>query len=531
MTIRIALNHRSSYRFDRPVVVSPHLIRLRPAPHCRTPITAYSLRVAPDDHFINWQQDPQGNYVARLVFPERLSALEVEVDVIAEMTAINPFDFFLEPEAECVPFVYPEVLRSELEPYRRIEPVGSKTGRVLESVDRSQRKTIDFLVDLNCRLQQDVGYVIRLEPGVQTCDETLTLGTGSCRDSAWLMVQILRNLGMAARFVSGYLIQLVADQKPLDGPEGPSADFTDLHAWCEVFLPGAGWVGLDPTSGLLAGEGHIPLACTPEPASAAPITGATEICETQFDYTMAVTRIHEDPRVTKPYTEQQWQTIQAVGHQVDQLFERRRRASDDGWRTDICFDRRHGRRRMADRGRGADETSRWRNDCCCGSRTGSHRAACCTSAKANGIRASQLPRWALSCFWRHDGEPIWRNAASVCRQCTGLRLQLRRSRNVYPRVVSPLGIGLSVRDPGLRRRLVLSVAGTSAACRTSHPRDVRLEDDGADEAVATATPTSLRTGTRFARSVACCPCDTLRWQAEPRWQTGPWPAAGRCYCC
>ena len=148
-----------------------------------------------------------------------------------------------------------------------------------------------------------VGYGIRLEPGVQTANETISKKTGSCRDSAWLLVQLFRHLGLASRFVSGYLVQLTSDQKSLDGPSGPEEDFTDLHAWTEVYIPGAGWIGLDPTSGLFAGEGHIPLACTPEPSSAAPVTGGIDDCESEFSFHNKVTRVHEDPRVTKPYSE------------------------------------------------------------------------------------------------------------------------------------------------------------------------------------------------------------------------------------
>ncbi|MDD2343909.1 MAG: transglutaminase family protein, partial [Tolumonas sp.] len=301
MTIRVAIQHKTTYEFDRFINVSPHILRLRPAPHSRTHIHGYSLKVHPENHFINWQQDPFGNYQARLVFPEKTQKLEFEVEVIADMTVINPFDFFIEKYAETFPFDYDRALKDELAPYLKISEDGPELKKWLSDITKTETRIVDFLVQLNCRLANEIEYGIRMEPGVQTCKETLTLKKGSCRDTAWLLVQIFRHLGLAARFVSGYLVQLTADIKALDGPSGPEQDFTDLHAWCEVYLPGAGWVGLDPTSGLFAGEGHIPLACTAEPASAAPISGFTDKCECKFSYSNVVIRIHEDPRVTKPY--------------------------------------------------------------------------------------------------------------------------------------------------------------------------------------------------------------------------------------
>ena len=309
MAIRVAINHKSIYQYDRLVSLSPHIFRLKPAVHCRTPIEAYSLKIEPESHFINWQQDPFGNYQARVVFSEPTRALSLEVDLVANMTIINPFDFFLEESAEHFPFSYEPQLNKELMPFMEVKENSPLLTEWLIGVDRSKQKLIDFLVGINRRLWEDIKYSIRMEPGVQTCDETLEKRIGSCRDSGWLLVQILRHLGLAARFVSGYLVQLVADQKPVDGPAGPPQDFTDLHAWCEVYAPGAGWIGLDPTSGLFAGEGHIPLACVPDPVSAAPVTGYTSPCETEFTYSNTVQRIHEDPRVTKPYTDKQWSAI------------------------------------------------------------------------------------------------------------------------------------------------------------------------------------------------------------------------------
>jgi transglutaminase-like putative cysteine protease len=295
MSIHAALHHVTHYRYDRPVTLGPQVIRLRPAPHCRSKIISYSLKIEPAGHFINWQQDPFANYQARLVFPEKTREFKVTVDVVMDMAVYNPFDFFLEPSAENYPFQYDKLLSQELAPYLATEPLTPELSAYLARVDRSERRSIDFLVAINQMVHHDIRYLIRMEPGVQTPLETLSLGSGSCRDSAWLLVQMLRNCGLAARFVSGYLIQLTPDVKALDGPSGTEVDFTDLHAWCEVYLPGAGWVGLDATSGLLAGEGHIPLACTPQPSGAAPIEGGVDKAEVEFSHEMKVTRIYESP--------------------------------------------------------------------------------------------------------------------------------------------------------------------------------------------------------------------------------------------
>jgi len=278
MAIRVALTHRTRYLYDRVIEPGPHVVRLRPAAHTKAKIVSYSLKVGPAEHFENWQQDPNGNFLARYVFNKPTKAIELDVELIAEIGSVNPFDFFLEEHAEHFPFKYDEAQLRELAPFLAGVPTGPRfeqwLNRVRDDACRPGRRTIDVLVEINQMVSRTLRYDIRMEPGVFAPDETLERGHGSCRDFAWLLVHTLRRLGLAARFVSGYSIQLVADQKPLEGPSGVAEDCADLHAWAEVYLPGAGFVGFDATSGLACGQGHIPLACTAEPSTAAPVSGS-----------------------------------------------------------------------------------------------------------------------------------------------------------------------------------------------------------------------------------------------------------------
>jgi uncharacterized protein (DUF2126 family)/transglutaminase-like putative cysteine protease len=406
LAIHVALSHVTHYKYDRLVTLGPQIVRLRPAPHCRTPILSYSLRIEPADHFVNWQQDPFANYLARLVFPEKTREFKVTVDLVAEMAVYNPFDFFLEDSAEKFPFRYDPALATELAPYTVVEEQGPAFDAFVAGIPREPLATMDFMVALNQRLQADIRYLIRMEPGVQTPEETLTLASGSCRDSGWLMVQVLRKLGLAARFVSGYLIQLAPDQKALDGPSGTEVDFTDLHAWCEVYLPGAGWIGFDPTSGLLAGEGHIPLACTPQPSSAAPISGGVDESEVEFGHTMSVSRIWESPRVTLPYSEAQWQAVLALGDQVDaRLVAGDVRLTMGGEPTFVSIDDRDGAEWNTDalgptkRMRAQELVLRLRDHYGAG--------GFLHHGQGKWYPGEQLPRWALSICWRADGLPCW----------------------------------------------------------------------------------------------------------------------------
>ena len=417
MSIRVAINHKTTYKYDRYVSLSPHVFRLRPAVHSRTPIESYSFKVSPKDHFINWQQDPFGNWLARVVFPEKANELKVEVEVIADMVVINPFDFFVEDYAENYPFTYKDDLHKELIPYLEPTDSGPLLDKWLNKLDKSKKTINDFLVDINQTLNRDIAYNIRMEVGVQTCDETLGKALGSCRDSAWLLVQILRRLGLASRFVSGYLVQLTADIKSLDGPSGPTNDFTDLHAWTEVYIPGAGWIGLDPTSGLFAGEGHIPLACTPHYTSAAPVVGATDECETDFSFSNTVTRIHEDPRVTKPYTDEQWATIDATGYKVDEdLKTGDLRLTMGGEPTFVSIDDMESPQWNTE----ADGKQKrlLSHDLIFRLRQQFGPNGMIHYGQGKWYPGEPLPRWQYGLFWRKDHLPVWKNTNLIAHEKT-----------------------------------------------------------------------------------------------------------------
>ena len=408
MALKIVISHKTLYKYDRPVSLSPHIFRLRPAPHSRTPIEAYSIKIKPENQFFNWQQDPFGNYLARLIFPEKTTELSIDVEIIADLKTINPFDFFVEEYAEEYPFEYTETTKKELQPYLEITDKGKLLEDFIKTIDYTPRKTIYFLIDINRKIYEYLNYNIRMDPGVQPCEETLERKNGSCRDYAWLFVQVLRHLGFGARFVSGYLVQLKSDEKSLDGPSGPEEDFTDLHAWAEVYLPGAGWIGFDATSGLLAGEGHIPLACTPSFESAAPVSGMTDVCETEFFFENSVTRIFESPRVTKPYTEEQWKAIYKLGFKVEKELKKGDvRLTMGGEPTFVSID--------------DMESPEWNTDA-----DGPHKRELAKNlsarlydefgpggvlhqAQGKWYPGEPLPRWQIEICWRKDGKKIWHN--------------------------------------------------------------------------------------------------------------------------
>ncbi len=415
MRIQVALNHRTQYRYDKTVSLGPQVIQLRPTPHCRTPILSYSLSVTPADHILNWQLDLHHNHLARLLFPNKTKEFVVDVDLVAELSPFNPFDFFLEPGVEDYPFEYAPGLAKDLEPYLAVDPAGPLLQTFLQSLSSERHGTIAFLVDLNRKVRDEIGYVMRLDPGVQTCEQTLETRTGSCRDSAWLLVQILRHLGIAARFVSGYLIQLAAEESMLDGPSGAQTDSADLHAWTEAFLPGAGWIGFDPTSGLFAGEGHIPLVCTPNASQAAPIGGTVEPAKVGFNYSISIRRLNDPPRPSRPFTQEDWVQVEQLAHHVDaDLRAQDVRLTMGGEPTFVGIDEPESPQWNIDalgplkRSRGLALIQSLRNRMSPG--------AMLHYGQGKWYPGEQLPRWALSCYWRSDGVPVWENIDLIARE-------------------------------------------------------------------------------------------------------------------
>ena len=541
MAIHVALHHRTHYTYDRPVAHAPHVVRLRPAPHCRTPILAYSLKIGGGEHFLNWQQDPFANWNGRLVFDKPMTEFSVDVEVVAEMAVYNPFDFFIEDSATHFPFLYEPLLKKDLAAFLEPCPLTPRFGAYLEWVraqlighpsvvphlpvpggerptdvhsggllpvsgvlhptpDPDKRvRTIDFLVAINQHLQRDTKYLIRLEPGVQTPEETLVNRSGSCRDSAWLLCQLLRHCGLAARFVSGYLIQLKPDVKSLDGPSGTEVDFTDLHAWTEVYLPGAGWVGFDPTSGLLAGEGHIPLSCTPEPSTAAPVSGATDPCESKLHHEMKVTRIYESPRVTKPYTDEQWQRIEVLGHDIDaDLIKHDLRLTMGGEPTFISIDDPDGPEwnfsATSPKKRALSDTllKRLRVKFAPGSLV--------HYGQGKWYPGESVPRWAFGCYWRRDGQPIWTHDNLIAEETANYKHTAGHSGKFMAALAARLGLDVKWIMPGYEdpfhhqwneRRLPVNADPLKADKKKADEERARLArilEQGVDSIVGHALP-------------------------------------------
>jgi transglutaminase-like putative cysteine protease len=518
MSIKAAIYHLTHYKYDRPVTLGPQIIRLRPAPHSRTGVISHSLRVSPGGHFVNHQQDPYGNWLARFVFPEPVRELKIEVDLVADMTVYNPFDFFVEESAEEWPFDYPEDIREDLSIYMKPEPVGPHLKAFLDKIPRDRARTVDFVVGLNAMVSQEVGYVIRMEPGVQTPEETFSRGTGSCRDSSWLLVQTLRNLGLAARFVSGYLIQLKPDLIAIDGPAGTDHDFTDLHAWCEVYLPGAGWIGLDPTSGLLTGESHVPLAATPHYRNAAPISGVASYAEVDFDFDMKIYRVAEHPRITKPYSEEAWAALNTVGEKVDRaLAEGDVRLTMGGEPTFVSID--------------DFESGEWNTDA-----VGPTKRALADTlirklrdkfapggflhyGQGKWYPGETLPRWTFSLYWRRDEKPIWSNPDLIAVEGKDTGVGPNEAEQLLMGMADALGVEPEMVTPAFEDPATWILKEANLPENVT-PENSKLEDAEERHRISRVFSRGLTEPTGFVLPIQrwqARASDTRRWRSE-RWK-------------
>jgi len=516
MSIRASIYHLTHYRYDRPVTLSPQIIRLRPASHSRTRVLSHSLKVSPEGHFVNHQQDPYGNWLARFVFPEPVREFKIEVDLVADMTVYNPFDFFVEERAEEWPFDYAPEMQEDLQIYKRLDPTGPRMKAFLETVPKDKLRTVDFIVMLNAMVSKAVGYVIRMEPGVQTPEETFEKGTGSCRDSSWLLVQALRHLGFAARFVSGYLIQLKPDLEALDGPSGTDHDFTDLHAWAEAYIPGAGWIGLDPTSGLLTGESHIPLAATPHYSSAAPIVGMASHANVDFSFDMKVARVAEHPRITKPFSDEAWSALNRLGEEVDRVLHQEDvRLTMGGEPTFVSIDDFESEEWNTD---AVGPTKREKAD----SLIRRLRARFAPGGflhygQGKWYPGETLPRWTFSLYWRRDDKPIWHDPDLIADEGQDTKAGAEQSEALLQQIARRLEVDPEYVVPAYEDPAVWMVKEANLPENVT-PANSKLEDAEARHRIARVFDRGLSSPSGHVLPIQ-------RWQAKAsgkRWRSERW---------
>ncbi|MDO3443526.1 DUF2126 domain-containing protein [Agrobacterium sp. V1] len=520
MAIKASIYHLTHYKYDNPVRLGPQIIRLKPASHSRTRVISHSLKVSPSNHFVNLQQDPYGNYLARFVFPEPATEFKIEVDLVADMTVYNPFDFFVEEEATKWPFDYPQELRDDLSIYMKPEPTGPLLAAFMATVDHTPgQPTVDMVVGLNARLQQEIGYVIRMEPGVQTPEETLASGKGSCRDTSWLLVQVLRHLGLATRFVSGYLIQLTPDLKALDGPSGTEVDFTDLHAWAEVYMPGAGWIGLDPTSGLLTGESHIPLAATPHYRNAAPISGGYfGHANTEFAFDMQVRRVAETPRITKPFSDDSWEDLNTLGEAVDNVLNAHDvRLTMGGEPTFVSIDDFESEEWNTG---AVGPTKREKADALI--RRLRERFApggFLHYGQGKWYPGESLPRWTFSLYWRKDGLPIWQNPALIAEEGSDTKVLPEDAQRLLNGIATQLGIEPDLVLPAYEDPAEWIIKEGSLPDNVD-PSNSKLKDPEERNRIARVFERGLTTPTGYILPVQAwnAKADGKRWVSE-KWKT------------
>ncbi len=414
--MRLLVQHQSTWAYPSPAALGPHLIRLRPASHTQADIETYGLTVSPVGD-IRWLQDPYGNFVGRLTYPAgtTVESLQVGVEFTCDIKPVNPFDFFVDDRCKDAPFTYPAEMLPDLAPFLDRNEASVAGGMWLEEfLDTLPRDgdTVQLIVKLNEAVNKVTKYVIREEAGIWTPEQTLAAGRGSCRDSAVLLIAALRSRGLAARFVSGYLIQLTDDGMIPGEKKGVATDVVDLHAWAEVYVPGGGWIGLDATSGLLCGEGHIPLACTASPPLAAPVEGTSDTTAESVLFSMKIQRLEHEAHPTRPYEEEVWEALLDAGDRADAALLQAGLSMTMGGEPTF-------------NGRDYPDAPEWNGDALGPHKTriGRRFAAGLAHRLAPGgivmervgkhYPGESLPRWALDIIGRTDGKPIWHGKTLV----------------------------------------------------------------------------------------------------------------------
>lgn len=262
---RFRITHNTYYNFSGSVILGTHYLRLRPREGHTLHIESSTLTITPQPT-LRWRHDVEGNSVAIASFSQPTSQLSILSDIIIQQYNEDPLDFVVEQQAVDYPFLYEEDDRVLLQPYMTDPPIESYKwltdwiGAIWQPGEAIQTYTL--MQRICSHIYQTFAYRIREEPGVQSAEQTIALKAGSCRDFAQLFMSAARHLGLAARFVSGYL----------HAP--PTIDnFGATHAWAEIYVPGAGWVGFDPTIGQLVGADHIAVAVARLPESVPPVSG------------------------------------------------------------------------------------------------------------------------------------------------------------------------------------------------------------------------------------------------------------------
>ena len=526
--MRVLVQHRSTYRYPQPAALGPHLFRLRPCNHTQARIESYRLAIA-GPHRLYWQQDPHGNHVARATFPVEhpTDALDVLVEVALELAPINPFDFLVDPRCKTLPFTYPDGLAAELRPFLDLDdPAYARgaRGQAFLAALPTTGDVVDAIVACNAQVAAAVRYVIREEAGVWTPEETLAHGRGSCRDSAVLLVAALRARGLAARFVSGYLIQLADEGMIPDQPRGLDRDVVDLHAWAEVYLPGAGWIGLDATSGLLCGEGHVPLCAVASPAHAAPLDGTSDTPADQVSFATSITRLGHEPRPTAPYPDEVWTALLAAADRADAALIAAGLDVTVGGEPTFTS-REHPT--AAEWNGAALGPSKWRQ----GRQLAQHLLERLIPGGAMLVRMGKhypgesLPRWAIELIGRRDGVEVWP------RRELSPGVDVDSARRLIAAIAIELGLDVdglagappypAYEDPWrlLQDEAALPVGVDPRTAGLGDPlqrqRLARLLDRGAGEPVGWVLPLGRRGDLEDAKANAI-PIATVGWRSD-RW--------------